>query len=117
LKLQDPWVKVSWEGGETNTYRYGQGPDIDLEVVAGEEAFGTPAPRTPDIPATPFGVPQPEVLKTGMRIVRGPTWKWENQDGGAGCMGTVKKDQKAGVRLTLIHQFMQKIVQSALNLR
>lgn len=25
----------------------------------------------------------------GLRVVRGPNWKWSNQDGGEGCQGTV----------------------------
>ena len=25
----------------------------------------------------------------GTRVVRGPNWQWENQDGGEGCVGTV----------------------------
>ena len=25
----------------------------------------------------------------GLRVVRGPDWKWDNQDGGEGCVGTV----------------------------
>lgn len=25
----------------------------------------------------------------GMRVVRGPNWKWGEQDGGEGCVGTV----------------------------
>ncbi|KAI8738721.1 E3 ubiquitin-protein ligase MIB1 [Biomphalaria glabrata] len=30
-----------------------------------------------------------EVLKPGIRVVRGPHWKWQNQDGGEGYVGTV----------------------------
>jgi len=25
----------------------------------------------------------------GLRVVRGPDWKWGDQDGGEGCVGTV----------------------------
>ena len=25
----------------------------------------------------------------GLRVVRGPDWRWEDQDGGEGCVGTV----------------------------
>lgn len=28
-------------------------------------------------------------VKAGMRVVRGPDWKWGNQDGGEGHVGTV----------------------------
>lgn len=27
--------------------------------------------------------------KVGVRVVRGPDWKWQSQDGGEGCVGTV----------------------------
>ena len=27
--------------------------------------------------------------RLGLRVVRGPNWKWENQDGGEGGLGTV----------------------------
>ena len=37
-------------------------------------------------------------LRCGMRVIRGLSWKWEEQDGGAGKMGTVRKDQVPGVR-------------------
>ena len=28
-------------------------------------------------------------VKVGLRVVRGPDWKWGNQDGGEGHLGTV----------------------------
>jgi E3 ubiquitin-protein ligase mind-bomb len=28
-------------------------------------------------------------METGLRVVRGPDWKWDNQDGGEGFVGTV----------------------------
>ena len=31
----------------------------------------------------------------GLRVVRGPDWRWEDQDGGEGCVGTVVKLGKA----------------------
>ena len=30
-----------------------------------------------------------EMELLGTRVVRGPDWKWENQDGGEGSVGTV----------------------------
>lgn len=30
-----------------------------------------------------------EMLEVGLRVVRGPDWKWDNQDGGEGHAGTV----------------------------
>ena len=28
-------------------------------------------------------------IEPGLRVVRGPDWKWDDQDGGEGCLGTV----------------------------
>ena len=28
-------------------------------------------------------------IEPGLRVVRGPDWKWGDQDGGEGCLGTV----------------------------
>jgi E3 ubiquitin-protein ligase mind-bomb len=28
-------------------------------------------------------------IELGLRVVRGPNWKWGDQDGGEGCLGTV----------------------------
>ena len=28
-------------------------------------------------------------LEPGLRVVRGPDWRWGEQDGGEGCLGTV----------------------------
>eukprot|EP01028_Stygiella_incarcerata_P013678 TRINITY_DN82_c0_g1_i6.p1 TRINITY_DN82_c0_g1~~TRINITY_DN82_c0_g1_i6.p1 ORF type:complete len:1402 (+),score=342.34 TRINITY_DN82_c0_g1_i6:162-4208(+) len=80
----DPWVKVTWDNGQSNSYRYGQGPHIDLEIVS---ASSVSAAGHPSQPATLLG---------GMRVIRGPTWKWDEQDGGAGKLGVVKKDQTPG---------------------
>lgn len=32
----------------------------------------------------------------GDRVVRGPSWKWDDQDGGAGCQGVVLDESSAG---------------------
>jgi len=29
------------------------------------------------------------LMELGLRVVRGPNWKWQNQDGGEGHVGTV----------------------------
>jgi len=28
-------------------------------------------------------------MQVGLRVVRGRDWKWSNQDGGEGCVGTI----------------------------
>ena len=34
-------------------------------------------------------------VRIGLRVVRGPNWKWGDQDGGEGHLGTVVQMQKA----------------------
>ena len=35
-------------------------------------------------------------LSLGLRVVRGPDWEWENQDGGEGYVGTVAGLEEGG---------------------
>ena len=35
-------------------------------------------------------------MEVGLRVVRGPDWKWTNQDDGEGHVGTVVEIGKAG---------------------
>ena len=30
-------------------------------------------------------------IEPGLRVVRGSDWKWDDQDGGEGCLGTVSE--------------------------
>ena len=34
-------------------------------------------------------IPRPDVPQVGMKVVRGPDWKWDDQDGGTGKMGEI----------------------------
>jgi hypothetical protein len=89
--------RVRWDTGEIYTYRWiPSRRKFDL-VVIGFTASGPPPAVVPPVTIGGVTVPQPELLRAGMRVVRGPTWKWEQQDGGAGCLGTVRKDQTPGV--------------------
>lgn len=36
------------------------------------------------------------IMEVGLRVVRGPDWKWGNQDGGEGHVGTVVEIGKPG---------------------
>ena len=42
----------------------------------------------------------------GLRVVRGPNWKWANQDGFEGCVGTVftsaKEDEIDSAKAQLV---------------
>ena len=37
-------------------------------------------------------------VQVGLRVVRGPNWRWGDQDGGEGHVGTVIEVQRAGRR-------------------
>ena len=54
------WVRVLWDAGRDNSYRVGADGMYDLVMA---EASLT-------------------VAQFGVRVVRGPDWKWGNQDGG-----------------------------------
>jgi hypothetical protein len=88
--VQEEWVDVRWDNGVQNSYRFGQGIHIDLEVVSGSVPSVASVP-----PSTPSG--SSDLLKSGTRVRRGRDWKWDDQDGGSGNLGTVTKDQSPGV--------------------
>ena len=35
-------------------------------------------------------------FKVGDKVVRGEDWKWDNQDGGKGCVGTIEYLSESG---------------------
>ncbi|ETV97588.1 hypothetical protein, variant [Aphanomyces invadans] len=45
-----------------------------------------PPASTPDVPTTP----PPPPLTIGCKVIRGPNWKWRDQDGGQGSIGVVE---------------------------
>ncbi|XP_077982651.1 uncharacterized protein LOC144437563 [Glandiceps talaboti] len=67
-------LDVEWDQGNRNTYRHGAENARDLRVVDEPRSIA-------------FG----QGMKVGVRVVRGPTWEWGNQDGGPGSVGNVYK--------------------------
>jgi len=59
-----PWITVGWDGGPSHSYPYFEGTQ-GVELV------------------------YPVRLLPGDRVVRGPDWHWDEQDGGEGGLGTV----------------------------
>ena len=59
-----PWITVGWDGGSPHNYPYYEG-NQGVELV------------------------YPVRLLPGDRVVRGPDWHWDEQDGGEGGTGTV----------------------------
>lgn len=59
-----PWITVGWDGGFSHSYPYFEG-NQGVELV------------------------DPVRLLPGDRVVRGPDWHWDEQDGGEGGLGTV----------------------------
>ncbi|XP_022334282.2 uncharacterized protein LOC111131169 isoform X1 [Crassostrea virginica] len=76
------WLAVKWDSGSRFNYRYGSSPDFeekyDLEVCD--------EPRTL----------KEEIIAVGSLVKRGTDWKWANQDGGPGNIGSVFKVQRNG---------------------
>ena len=73
------WACVRWEStGKTNQYRYN---DIFQDVM----------PVTNEDPIPPFAeqIKKPSSWTLGKRVKRGRDWKWGDQDGGEGTLGTV----------------------------
>lgn len=66
------WVDVQWDNGAKNSYRYGKDSALDIKVVDENRS-----------------VFRREGVQVGCRVIRGPDWKWGNQDGGAGKIGRV----------------------------
>jgi hypothetical protein len=58
------WVNVKWENGTENGYQVGALNRYDLLTEVEEKP----------------GVVCPGNVKVGLRVVRGPDWKWYNQD-------------------------------------
>lgn len=73
------WVDVEWDNGNKNSYRYGKDSAFDVKVVDENRR-----------------VLLLEGVQVGCRVIRGPDWKWGNQDGGSGNIGRVFS-VKAGV--------------------
>jgi hypothetical protein len=96
--VQEEWVDVRWDNGDQNSYRY-LGEHIDLEVVSGSVPSLPSIAFVPSVASVPSSTPSGgfELLKSGTRVRRGRDWKWGDQDGGSGNLGTVTKDQSPDV--------------------
>ena len=77
--VNDGWVRVRWfnSAGENN-YRWGAEGCFDLEIVPIEDEIVVPP------------------IHVGDTVVRGPNWKWGNQDGGDTNAGTVVSVGRVG---------------------
>lgn len=67
------WVDVQWDSDVKNSYRYGKESAFDVKVVDENRRV----------------ILDVEGIQVGCRVIRGPDWKWGNQDGGAGNIGRV----------------------------
>lgn len=81
----DKWVRVKWDNGKSNQYRWGADGLYDLRIVGYKTPESTPV--TPSTPTTPTST---KPIAKGYRVMRGKDWKWANQDSGAG--GSVSGD-------------------------
>ncbi|CAH3022624.1 unnamed protein product [Porites evermanni] len=67
------WVDVQWDSDTKNSYRYGKDSAYDVKVVDENRRV----------------IIDLEGIQVGCRVIRGPDWKWGNQDGGSGNIGRV----------------------------
>jgi hypothetical protein len=74
------WVRVQWDRKDTaNSYRMGKDCCYDLKLTGGSSE-----------------VSADKDVSKGDRVVRGPNWKWGDQDGGLGGVGTVLGNDETG---------------------
>lgn len=96
------WVWVRWDAnGAVNSYRYRPAQSIydvqpaALAAASGAVASGSAASASSTSGASSGDDDDEPRLANGTRVVRGPTWRWDMQDGGAGKAGTVVPAPKA----------------------
>ncbi len=46
----------------------------------------------------------------GVRVVRGPDWKYGDQDGGEGCIGTVSVDEQLSKETSMLRPNMVSVI-------
>ena len=68
----------------------------DLTAQAHEQAQIREGPPAPDTREAACCVVTEGNAEKGRRVVRGPSWEWDDQDGGKGCMGTLSQNEQEG---------------------
>ena len=97
----DGWLEVTWEGsGDANNYRVSEDRGWYDVVPEGKASSSAPArpkkqPKSSSSKADEkrraLAIAAELGYTVGARVVRGPTWKWDQQDGGDGKQGTIKE--------------------------
>ncbi|XP_061168835.1 uncharacterized protein LOC133178089 [Saccostrea echinata] len=78
------WVNVEWDSGVTLSYQYGFDGFIEKYDIT---------------PCKEPRILENEMIAVGCLVTRGPDWKWGDQDGGEGNVGTVYRVRKEAVIL------------------
>ncbi|XP_062588706.1 uncharacterized protein LOC134250368 [Saccostrea cucullata] len=78
------WVNVEWDSGVRLSYQYGFDGFVEKYDIASCQE-----PR----------ILENEMIAVGCCVTRGPDWKWGDQDGGEGNVGTVYRVRKDAVVL------------------
>ncbi|XP_061168844.1 uncharacterized protein LOC133178100 [Saccostrea echinata] len=73
---RDGWLRVEWDGGGKNVYRYGP-------MHGRRDLYDVIMCNIPRV------LEENELIGTGCLVKRGPDWEWGNQDGGEGNIGSV----------------------------
>ena len=68
-------------------------PQATEQATEAGQAAGQTAQAQGGAPSS-GGPPPIRAYTVGQRVQRGPDWKWEDQDGGVGALGTVVEGEK-----------------------
>ncbi|GIQ80540.1 hypothetical protein KIPB_001354 [Kipferlia bialata] len=83
------WVRVKWDEGRSNNYRAGAKSCFDLVYVSDDDGVPAGSGGTEARPVPEMAVTSPGSLRVGAYVVRGPSWEWDDQDGGVGTKGKI----------------------------
>lgn len=109
-EIRQGWCTVRWPSGYTNGYRAGEAGNYDLRVARQSAARpplqqALPQERRAAVSAVldssrsrpgPGTVLDSHLVRPGLKVQRGPDWRWGNQDGGFGSIGIVQGAERHG---------------------
>merc|ERR1712080_300732 len=107
-EIQNGWCTVRWASGYENGYRAGEAGHYDLRIARASarsraQSYPHETRESHAAPLTYHGARlQPGKIldshhvRPGLQVQRGPDWRWGDQDGGIGSIGTVQAEERLG---------------------
>ncbi|KAG7393228.1 E3 ubiquitin-protein ligase mib1 [Phytophthora pseudosyringae] len=83
--------KKSSSGKSSNSHKHRTRSHKSRKSTPMSEIASAVLGKTDSDPKSPPQSPEAVTIKVGDRVVRGPDWKWSNQDGENGSLGTVER--------------------------